>query len=319
VALTCHDAYQTEHVERKKCESHYHGLRVNLTAVTIGVCVRNCESLLGDAIKSISEQDFPHDVTEVIFVDDGSTDKTLSVIKKETQELKPAAKVFHQEWKGLGKTRNVVLNNSTAKYIVWVDGDMQLSRDFVRLQVDFMEKNPNVGVAKGSYGMYPANVVSTLENMEFITTNSSEMRKVDSNPLGTGGSIYRVKALKDIGGFNENIKGAGEDADAEYRIKAAGWLLDKTVATFFERRRNTWRSLWNEYFWHGKGALQVVQRKTSTNPYKLLPPVAFFIESLRVVVAYKFTQRKIALLLPLHYAFKRTAWFAGLLSVRAHR
>lgn len=284
-----------------------------LPVVTIGVCVKNCESLVGDAIESIAEQDYSNELMEIIFVDDGSTDKTLAVIKSQIRKLKSVTQVIHQEWKGLGAARNVVLYKSTGEYIVWVDGDMQLSRDFVRLQVGFMEKNPNVGVAKGCYGMYAANVVSTLENMEFMTTNSKRMRRVDPNPLGTGGSIYRVKALREVGGFNDNIKGAGEDSDVEYRIKTAGWLLDSTSAIFFERRRSTWRSLWDEYFWHGRGGSGVLSGNTLTNRYKLLPPVAFFIESVRIVVAYKLTRRKLALLLPLHYGFKKTAWFAGLL------
>jgi glycosyltransferase involved in cell wall biosynthesis len=289
------------------------GQSVILPTVTIGVCVKNCETVVGDAIESIAKQNYPNELLDTILVDDGSTDKTLSVMNDRVRELRLSATVIHQEWKGLGATRNVVFANSKGKYIVWVDGDMQLSRDFVRSQVEFMEENPRVGIAKGSYGMYQANVVSTLENMEFVTTNSKQMRRMDRNPLGTGGSIYRVKALKNVGGFDSNIKGSGEDADAEYRIKRAGWSLDTNTAIFFEKRRSSWQSLWKEYFWHGKGGASVLKGRSSTSIYKLLPPVAFFIESIRVVVAYKQTQRKVALLLPLHYAFKRTAWLAGVL------
>ena len=226
--------------------------------------------------------------------------------------------MFRQEWKGLGVARNVVVNNSAGKYIVWVDGDMELSRDFVREQVEFMEKNPYVGVSKGSYGIYSANIVSTLENLEFVTANCKLMRRLDPNPLGTGGSIYRVEAIKEVGGFEDSIKGSGEDADAEYRIRTAGWLLDSTSAVFFEIRRDSWRSLWKEYLWHGKGGTGILKRKSFTSPYKLLPPVAFLMESIRVVVAYKLTRRKIALLLPLHFAFKRAAWSVGLLQSLLH-
>jgi len=38
--------------------------------VTIGVCVRDCEDFIGEATDSIVNQDFPHDLIEVIFVDD---------------------------------------------------------------------------------------------------------------------------------------------------------------------------------------------------------------------------------------------------------
>jgi glycosyltransferase involved in cell wall biosynthesis len=290
----------------------------NLPTVTIGVCVKNCENLVENALKSIAEQNFPKGLMEIILVDDGSTDKTLTVAENQIRKMKLLTKVIRQEWKGLGVARNMVVNNSAGKYIVWVDGDMQLSRNFIQTQVEFMEKNPRVGIAKGSYGMYPANIVSTLENIEFVTTNCRQMRSLDPNPLGTGGSIYRVEAIREVHGFKNSIKGSGEDADAEYRIRMAGWLLDTTSAVFFEIRRESWRSLWNEYLWHGKGGAGILKGESFTSQYKLLPPVAFLMESVRIVVAYKLTRRKIALLLPLHYAFKRAAWSAGLLQNLLH-
>ena len=271
---------------------------------------------MGDAIQSIAEQDYPRKLVETVIVDDGSKDRTLSVVNSKVRNLNLSAKVISQSWKGLGPARNVVLNNSTGKYIIWVDSDMLLSRDFVRKQVEFMEMHSDVGIAKGSYGMYQANLVSTLENIEFMTTNSAQMRKIDQNAFGTGGSIYRATAIKGVGGFDDKIKGSGEDAEAEYRVKKAGWKLVKTSAVFFERRRSDWHSIWEEYFWHGRGSEQVLRRETSTSLYKFLPPVAFVVECMRITVAYKLSRKKVALLLPLFFAFKRTAWMLGLLSSR---
>ena len=285
-----------------------------MSTVSIGICVRNRENLVGDAIQSIAEQDYPRKLIETIIVDDGSTDKTLSIVGSKVRNLNLSAKVISQNWKGMGPARNVILNNSTGKYIIWVDSDMLLSSDFVSKQVKFMEEHQDVGIAKGSYGMYQANIVSTLENIEFMTTNSPKMRKMDQNALGTGGSIYRAAAIKGVGGFDDKIKGSGEDAEAEYRVRKAGWKLASTSAVFFERRRSDWHSIWEEYFWHGRGSEQVIRRETSTTLYKFLPPVAFVVECMRITVAYKLSQKKVALLLPFFYVFKRSAWVLGLSS-----
>jgi len=286
----------------------------NNIKVTIGVCVRNCEDLIGETIESIMNQDFPHMFMKVIFVDDGSEDKTPSIIQSYLPKLDTQVEIFRHKWKGLGATRNVVVNNAEGEYIIWVDGDMRLSKDFVRKQVEFMERNHVVGIGKGKYGMYTqANLVGDLENMEFVATNFRRGGKTNSLPLGTGGSIYRVKAIKQIDGFDQDITGSGEDVDAEYRIRAAGWLLNVTSAVFYEKRRETWKSLWNEYFWHGRGSSYLFEKNRQiVNWYKLWPPVAFVVEFFRVVMAYKLTRRKVALFLPFHYAFKRTAWFLGL-------
>ncbi|MEM2601852.1 MAG: glycosyltransferase, partial [Candidatus Bathyarchaeia archaeon] len=42
---------------------------------------------------------------EVIFVDDGSEDATLSIIKKYIPKMTMQVKVFHHEWMGLGPSR----------------------------------------------------------------------------------------------------------------------------------------------------------------------------------------------------------------------
>lgn len=284
--------------------------------VTIGVCVKNAQSTLRTAIDSIFGQDFHHHLMEIIFVDDGSTDGTLSVIESCTKKLDIPSKIFHHEWRGLGVTRNVVFRNARSPYIIWVDGDMQLSPDFVRKQFEFMEQNSVVGIGKGLYGLTTQdNLVSDLENMDFAVANLRRRGKAGSTPLGAGGSIYRVEAMRQVGGFDDGITGSGEDMDIEQRISAKGWLLDVTSAVFFELRRKTWGSLWNEYFWHGNGASHLYEnRNSSFDPKKMSIPLSIKAELSRMIIAYRLTGRKIALLLPLQYVFKRTAWVVGFFS-----
>jgi glycosyltransferase involved in cell wall biosynthesis len=280
--------------------------------VTIGICVKNSEAWLKDAIESVIEQDFPHGLTEVIFVDDGSKDKTLSIINSFVPKLDIQVKVFHHEWRGLGPSRNVVVNNADAEYILWVDGDMVLSKDFVRKQVAFMDRNPDVGIAKGRYGIYNTSFVAYLENIDAIVKFINSEQKPLSHPLGTGGSIYRTEAIKKVGGFDERIKGVGEDMDAEYRIKEAGWSLRMTSAEFYEVRRKNWKGLWNEYFWHGSGG-RIIFNKVypSSMLYKMFPPTTILIVISRSCKAYRLTHKKIVFLLPLQWIFKRIAWCFG--------
>ena len=284
--------------------------------VTIGVCVRNCADIIKDAIDSLRYQDFPAELLEVIFVDDGSEDSTLSVINERLPEMQMQKKVFHHDWKGLGITRNLVVSHASGKYVIWVDGDMSLAADFVRKQVEFMESNPDVAIGKGKYDMTTqGSLVSDLENMQCAKANLRKKGKAGSIPLGTGGSIYRVEAIRQVGGFDGSIIGVGEDMDAEQRISAAGWMLDVTHAVFREKRRSSWHSLWKEYFWHGRGHSYLFQkRRESFDRKKLLIPLSLMAEVSRMIVAYRVTGRKAAFLLPLHYIFKRTAWLLGFLT-----
>ena len=280
--------------------------------VSIGVCVRNCEKTISQTIESIIAQDFPHELIEIIIVDDGSTDGTLSIINSYIPKINMEVKVFHHKWRGLGPSRNLVMKECEGKYIIWVDGDMILTKDFVRKQVEFMEQHPKAGIGKGRYGiLLREKLVSDLENMEFVTATYKKEHAL--NAPGTGGAIYRVDALKEVGGFDEEITGAGEDTDVEYRIRKAGWSILVTPAIFYERHRETWRELWNQYVWRGSGAFHLFKKKAMVAREILWFPMTVLTEIKRAITAYKITYRKVAFLLPVHYFFKRTAWVFGFL------
>jgi glycosyltransferase involved in cell wall biosynthesis len=282
--------------------------------VTLGMCVKNSEATIRDAVESVLSQDFPHENMQLIVVDGYSKDSTLNTLKDALRNADIKIKIF-QEKEGLGHARQMVVDNALGEYVIWVDADMILSSRFVTNQVEFMNKNPNVGIAKGKYGTYNTDshetLVETLENTEFLLDTMAN-GETASKALGTSGCIYRVKAIRQVGGFDQNFKGAAEDQDAEYRVRAAGWSIHITKAVFYEKRRQTWRSLWKEYFWHGYGGGHLFKKNTDTiSIYKFLPPVAIALELLRVPAAYKLTKRKATFLLPFHYIFKRIAWYIG--------
>jgi glycosyltransferase involved in cell wall biosynthesis len=289
--------------------------------VTLGLCVKNSEATVKDAVDSILSQDFPHQSMELTVVEGYSKDNTLYKLKDALKNIDIKTKIY-QEREGLGKARQIVVDNALGEYIIWVDADMILSSHFVTNQVDFMTENPKVGIAKGKYGTLKKgdheNLVETLENTEFLLNTMSNGEAASKSlgesgcTLGTSGCIYRTKAIRQVGGFDQNFKGAAEDTDAEYRIRAVGWSIHITQAVFYEKRRQTWRSLWKEYFWYGHGGKYLLKKNTrAINLYKFLPPVAMVLELLRIPAAYKLTKRKAVLLLPVHYIFKRIAWYVG--------
>jgi glycosyltransferase involved in cell wall biosynthesis len=281
--------------------------------VTIGVCVKNGASYIGDAINSIINQSFPLQLMEVVFVDDGSTDRTLPIIESYVPKMNIQVKIFHHQWKGLGYSRNVVINNANGEYIIWVDADMILPENFVTMQVEFMDKNSDVGIAKGRYGIQSTtSLVAYLQNIEDVVESLDCEQKPLYKPLGTGGSIYRVEAIRQVGGFDENIMGVGEDMDVEYRVRTSGWLLKTTTAEFYEKRRKKWKDLWNEYFWHGSGGRTIFNKVSPHSMlYKMFPPTIILIVVSRSCNAYKLVHKKVVFLLPLHWIFKRIAWCLG--------
>ena len=281
--------------------------------------MKNGETYIGEAIKSVADQDFPHELMEIILVDDGSTDRTLSIISKAVAEMDVKSKIFHHEWKGLGFSRDIVVKNAVGKYIIWVDYDNLLFKNHVSKQVKFMEKNPKVGMAAGRFKSRPeTNIVSTREGKEWEVSYSQMQGKMVDSTMGHfcgggGGSIYRVDAIRNAGGFDRNIKGAGEDYDAERRMTKMGWLLYAgTEAQFYHRCKKTWKAIWRENFWYGYGGHYLSHRKIKP----VVPNFALTRLRYYLFIGYKLTRQKVAFLFPIQQTFKKIAWLFGF--ARAH-
>jgi len=287
--------------------------------VTIGVCVRNNAFTIREAIESIIEQDFPHKLVELIVVDGQSEDETLPIIKETLENSSIKSKIFNEN-KGLGYARQIVVDNAEGRYIVWVDGDMIISRDYVRTLVEFMERHPEVGIAKGKQALESGgNLLATLEAFSRAVGKMVDYRsrRAYSKVLGTSGSIYRTQAIMQVGGFDKDLKGYGEDWDVEIRVREAGWSLLTTDAKYldYERHELTWKTLWNRYWRRGYDTHYFLHKnKGLIKHYRMFPPAAFLSGLLHAYKLFKLTRKKAVFLLPFQYVFKMTAWYTGFIN-----
>ncbi len=287
--------------------------------VTIGICVRNGENMLPAAVESILQQDFPSERLQVIFVDDGSQDRTPEIIQSYLPIFGERAKFFRGSWKGLGYARNLIINEADGEYVLFVDADEVLTSGYVKAQVAVMEKNPQVGITAGIFKMVYGNLILNLEVAPYIVNqrNYGQPKSLiwkTYKLMGTGGTAFRVKALRQVKGFDESIQGAGEDTDLILRIKRAGWEIKPNTAELYELHGGLSKpgDLWKKYFWYGFGCQKSFQQTRGAFSLPRMSPIAGLVigvfYSLR---AYEFLRQKHVFLLPLHFLFKHTAWMFG--------
>jgi len=157
-----------------------------------------------------------------------------------------------------------------------------------------------------------ANLVAALENMSFVCENYRY-------ECGTGGSIYRTQALRQVGYFDHRLRFAGEDHDAAFKIKSAGWELERTLAIFYEYPRTSWRNLWHKYYHWGYGLHDACQKNPRLVVLYEMTPLAGFAAGLkRALIAYRLTYEKKNFLLPFQFVFKLSAWCLGYLKGSLH-
>ncbi len=295
--------------------------------VTVGICVRNGENMLPNAVNSILHQDYPQEQIQIIFVDDGSQDRTPQIIRQYQAMLGSRVKSFKSSWKGLGHARNLIVDTADGEYILFVDADEILTSNYVKTQVELLQNNPQVGITAGVFRTVPGNFILNLEVAPHIVNQKSYGKpksfiwKTDKL-VGTGGTTFRTKAVRQVHGFDESIKGAGEDTDLVLRIKKAGWLIQPNSAELYELHSGLSKpkDLCKKYFWYGYGCQRSFRQTRDAFSLPRMSPIAGLITGIFYSFpAYKFLRQKQVFLLPLHYGLKHTAWTLGFMKGQIQR
>ena len=113
--------------------------------LSVIIPVYNAEKYLCKCIESLLSQTYTN--LEIILVDDGSKDDSLSICR-EYEKADSRVKCFHKENGGLSSARNYGLDRATGEYITFVDSDDVISLDFFSSAVNTMAKT-NADIAYG--------------------------------------------------------------------------------------------------------------------------------------------------------------------------
>lgn len=108
---------------------------------------------------------------EIVFVDDGSTDSSLDIMNSFSDKR---VRVISQKNKGPMDARKYGLNNSSGEYIMFVDSDDRLDKDYIYKLVNAIEKdNSNMAIGRlGVHYYYPL-------FKEVVLKSKKRPRKID--------------------------------------------------------------------------------------------------------------------------------------------
>jgi glycosyltransferase involved in cell wall biosynthesis len=112
--------------------------------VSVVMLAYNVERFLSEAIESVLQQTYPH--FELIVVDDGSTDATLSIAQTYRTKDERVIVVKNEQNSGVVLSRNRAAAIATGTYLAVLDGDDVMSPDRLEAQVSFMETHVGVGM-----------------------------------------------------------------------------------------------------------------------------------------------------------------------------
>jgi glycosyltransferase involved in cell wall biosynthesis len=179
--------------------------------VSVIVTTKNVERTLAECLASIAAQDYPS--TELIVVDNHSTDATASIAARFTEHVLVAGPERSAQ-------RNLGVRLATGTWILWIDADMVLETDVVSQAVAVAARTGAVAVSVPERTVGPGywTACRTLERSCYV-----------DDPALFNPRLLRRDYLLGLGGFDLGMSGP-EDTDLRLRLRADGAILAHTAA-----------------------------------------------------------------------------------------
>lgn len=158
--------------------------------VSVVIAAFQAERFLARCLRSILDQTLPANEYEIIVIDDGSTDKTPTIISTFGSRVRG---LRLDENMGLPAAINAGIKKSTSDYIVRLDSDDFVNRNFLNFLLVFLELNQGFDAVGCDYFL-----VDDTEDVIRIANCLEE-------PIGCG-ILFKKLQLEEIGLYNAEFR-----------------------------------------------------------------------------------------------------------------
>lgn len=260
----------------------------------------NEEESVKDILDSILNQTRKPD--EVIFVDGGSTDNTVKILKSYQKRIKNM-KILVRKGSNIAQGRNFAIKNAKHDFIASTDGGCILEKDWLKNLVKTQERS-KADVVAGVFRPYSNNLFEFCAG-EMIC---SDIEKLPNDwPPSSRSAFFSKKAWKRAGGYPENLYTA-EDTLFNSNLKKTGskYMISRNAVVNW-KMRSSFRKLFKQFYLYGRGDGHILLPFLSMNNYNSLKSLAVifgvyaYIILLVFSVFYSYTLLTILIILFLVY------------------
>ncbi len=176
---------------------------------------------LDNTFQSIQSVNYSKDQMEIIYVDSGSTDKSIRIAKKYTDKV-----FIEREHPSPGRNRNRGLVEASLPFVHFIDGDVKMDPDYLALAIPLFKEKKIQAVMGQLEEQNPVllNRIAALENSKKIEGYAS---------YTATGATYDRASLTSINGYDERIS-RGEEEELGERFIAAGfkiWCMSQSMGS----------------------------------------------------------------------------------------
>lgn len=205
-----------------------------LTLVSVIIPSYNSGRFICDAVDSVLAQSYAN--LEIIVVDDGSTDDTVSRLQTYENRI-----LYHyQPNQGVSVARNTGLSLAQGELIVFLDADDFIMQDKLALQSAMFSRSRSLGIVHSGWRLVD---VAGVPYQEVTPWHDAPNLNLETwlfwKPVYPAAMMFRRSWIDKVGGFDPTLSHA-EDVDLVWRMALAGckakWLRQPT--SFYRQHEN---------------------------------------------------------------------------------
>ncbi|MFN7932174.1 MAG: glycosyltransferase family 2 protein [Bryobacteraceae bacterium] len=200
------------------------------SSVTVIIVNLNRLELLRKALASLLLQ--PHPNTEVIVVDNASTDGSADMVAREFPEARIIRNTTN---KGFCEANNQGIAIATGEFIALLNNDAEAEPGWLDALVRAISQSPRTGMAASKVLVWED--PRRLDKVGHLIFFDGQNRGRGSGEIDNGqydtmedvlwpdgcAALYRHRMLDEIGGFDEDFFAYADDAELGLRARLAGW------------------------------------------------------------------------------------------------
>lgn len=203
---------------------------------SIIMIARNEQRYLFASLASIANLDLGDRKVELIFVNNGSTDRTREIAERLD------VTIVDEPTPGWGEAREAGLLKAKGSIILSADSDNLYPPTWLKTLSKPLLEKADIQVTCGQYcfytydNKYPPSII-LYQRIRFVNSWLRSFKKPHLNAMG-GNMAFRRKEAMSIGGFRHGI-GRGEDGDLAFRLSRFGktiFLGQKEALTYSSLR-----------------------------------------------------------------------------------
>jgi glycosyltransferase involved in cell wall biosynthesis len=171
----------------------------------------NAAPYLAETLQSVFAQTFQD--YEILAIDDGSTDETLSLARS----YEPRLRVLVQKNSGPSAARNLGFRHARGEYIAWLDSDDLYHPEMLATQVAFLDQHSHIGLVYAeSWIMMQQGSQRIITDKVGYTVNPGLKLLLYGDCIPTNTIVMRRSCFEIVGGMNEALIRA---EDHEYLMR----------------------------------------------------------------------------------------------------